>query len=503
MKPSRVISAVAAMLRIYSFAFLIPVPFAFIYEPHDFIAFGLPAIPQTVPAFLIGFLFTQAAALPAALATRRVEEEDLIEREGYLTAAFGWALMPAFGAVPFIASGLFASPLDAYFEAMSGLTTTGFSALPVAADVVAPSLNLWRALLHWIGGIGIIVLSIALISKLTHGGMQLVQAESAGHAKRLRPKLADTARALLAVYAFVSIVLFGVLLAAIKASGLEWKDAIFEALLHLLSAFATGAFSTHEASAGWFNSLWVELALMLVMFVGCMNFQVLSALRRGQWRSAFRDVEMRFLLASVIGAFALVGTVLFLHGWAAGDAARHGGFATVSLLTTTGMHTIDWSGWPVAAVLVLHAVMFIGGSSGSAGGAIKAFRVVLMSKMVARELRRIIHPRAIIPIRFGGRVVEESTVATATAFMFSYLMLWIGGTVLIALLEPLASPLEAAGASAASIGNVGAAFGMFGPNAEIETIGTATKVVMMTLMWFGRLEIFTALLLLYPSSWRN
>lgn len=503
MRVSHIASALAAMLRLFSYAFLVPIVVAFAYEPRDLLVSGI-AIPSSVIGFLGGFFLLNALAIPVKIATRAAEEEDMSEREGYLTAALGWVLMPLFGMIPFLLDDVFASPLDAYFEAMSGATTTGFSVLPLGPEAIAPSLNFWRVQLNWLGGIGIVILSIALLSKLTHGGLQLFQAESSIHAnKRLRPKLADTARALLAVYAQVSLVLFLLVLAAMKSTGLDWKTSIFEALLLMMAGFATGGFSSHAASIGAFASVWVELSLIVTMVVGATNFQVLVLLRRGQVRQALANGELRFFLAVLALGVLAVTAVLASNGYGLWAALRDGAFATTSLTTTTGFNTVDYSVWPVAANLLLLALLFVGGSSGSTGGALKVFRVMVLGKMVLRELRRLIHPRAVMSVRFAGRALNETALAATSAFAFSYIALWILGMVAIAVTEPAATALEAAGASAASLGNVGNAFGIFGPAGSVAAVEPATKIVMIVLMWFGRLEIFTAFLLFYPKSWRN
>lgn len=503
MRASHIASALAAMLRLFSYAFLAPIVIAFVYEPRDLLVSGV-AVPSNAVGFLGGFLLLNLLAIPVKLATRAAEEEDLSEREGYLTAALGWLLMPLFGMLPFLFDGVFTSPLDAYFESMSGVSTTGFSVLPIPADQVAPSVNFWRALLQWVGGIGIVVLSLALISRLTHGGVRLFAAEASAHAsKRLRPKLADTARTLLGLYGILSGIVAVLLFAAMLRIGMDPKTAVLDALIHMMTSLSTAGFSNHAASAGFYKDALIEAVLIFSMVVGATNFQVLMAFRRGEWRTGWRDAEFRFYMTTLAVAAALVVTGLAISGMNPVNALRHGVFATVTLQTTTGLNTIDWSGWPLAVLFVLHLTMFLGGSSGSTTGSIKAFRVLLLVKLLRRQLQRLIHPRAVIPIRIGQRVVSEEAVATAAAFIFTYVLLWLAGSMAIAVSEPGLEALEVVAASAASLGNVGNAFGLFGPAGSVATTTAATKSIMVALMWFGRLEIFTALLLFAPSSWRN
>lgn len=502
MRASHIASALAAMLRLFSFGFLAPIAIAFAYEARDFDVLGV-LVPANAIPFAIGFLALNSIVLPVKWATRAAEEEDMSEREGYLTAALGWLLMPLFGMVPFLVANVFDSPLDAYFEAMSGVTTTGFTVLH-AADDVAPSLIFWRAILQWVGGIGIVVISLALISRLTHGGAGLFAAEASVHAsKRLRPKLVDTARTLLALYGVLSAIVFILLLAAMGRTGLQAKEAVFEALVHMMSALSTGGFSSHTASAGHFDDVLVEGILIGAMLVGATNFQVLMAFRRGEWRQGARDAEWRFWLACLAIAATLVVAGLVISGEALGFSLRHGLFATVSLITSTGLSTLDWSGWPLAVIFILLLTMFMGSTSGSTTGAIKAFRVMLLAKLLQRQLQKLIHPRAVIPIRVGSRVVSEEAIATASAFIFTYVLLWLAGALALSVSEPTLDALEIVAGSAASIGNMGNAFGAFGPAGDLSAMAPATKAIMATLMWFGRLEIFTALLLFAPSSWRN
>ena len=503
MKPTHVVSAVGAMLRLFSFTLLVPAVAAFVYEPWDADLLGY-SVPANALRFVAAFLLMHAILLPVKLLTRKAEEEDMSETEGYLTAAFGWLLMPLFGMLPFLESGVFTSPLDAYYEAMSGVTTTGFTALATPPDGLAPSLNLWRGLLQWVGGIGIVVLSLALISRLTHGGIRLFAAESAVHAsKRLRPKLVDTARALLGLYTALSALFFVALLLSILRTGMPFKEAVLDALVHMMTAFATGGFSTHAASVGFFDDALVEGVLMLTMVVGATNFHILIAIRHGDWRVVRRDAEWRFFLVVLGLGVAAVATALALTGMHPVSALRHGAFATVSLLTTSGFSTVDWSGWPLATLFLLLLAMFMGGTSGSTSGAIKAFRVLLLAKLLQRQLRKLVHPRAVIQVRIGSRVVPEDAIGTAAAFIFTYVIVWVAGSLALAVSEPGLGALEAAGASAASLGNIGNAFGVFGPTGSIADMTAATKAIMVALMWIGRLEIFTALLLFSPASWRS
>lgn len=497
----RVISALASILRLFSASFLFPIPIAFFYDEHDVSVAGI-MVPGTAFLFALCAVLTLAASGLLRLLSRR-GSEGMAEREGYLATGLGWLALPFFAMLPFLFLGVFTSPLDAYFEAMSGLTTTGFT-LAQNLEQLPPSILWWRGFLQWLGGVGITVVGVALLANLTGGGFQLFQAEASAHAsQRLKPKLAATARTLLGLYTSITLVLVAILALAMVNAGLTGKNAFFESMVHVFSGFGTGGFSSRSASIGSFQDPLVEGLMIVIMLLGATHFTVLLALRRGNPRQAWRDPEWRFFLGIwALGAATVVGT-LIVHGVPWATAARDGLFVATSLHTGTGHATVDYSGWPTAAALVLFVLMFLGASSGSTGSGIKAFRVMLMAKVLARQLRLLVHPRAVIPIRIKGRTVSEASLATATSFMFAYLLLWGIGALLLGTFEQDFTAFEAAAGSAAAIGNVGIAFGPLGPSGGAAVLSEASRVVFIVLMWFGRLEIFTALLLFYPSSWRN
>ncbi|HET6399427.1 MAG TPA: TrkH family potassium uptake protein [Candidatus Thermoplasmatota archaeon] len=503
MKVGRVVGTVAAMLRIFAFAMLLPVPVAFVYDDPTWV-FGGVGVPATAVLFVASFIATAGAAQVARWWVRDSDEEDMSEREGFLSAALGWLLMPLFGALPLWGGG-FGGFLDSLYEAVSGVTTTGFSAAAYDLARYEPSLVYWRCVMQWLGGVGIVVLSLALIGRLSQAGRQLFAAEASAHAssKRLRPKLADTAKTLLRLYVAVSVVLSAVMVLALRGNGMRWDAAFYHGTAHVLSGISTAGFSTYTRSVAAFDSLLVECLLIAIMALGAINFQVLIAIRRGDWKTVRADREARAFLITLGAAILFVAATLYWAGTAPGQALRQAAFGTTSVVTTTGFSTVDWSLWPVPALFVLLVGMFIGGSYGSTASGMKVFRVVLLAKIVARELRRLVHPRAVMPIRIGPRIIPEEGLASVTAFMFTYVAVFAVGTLLLSLLEPTFTPLEAAGASIGSLSNIGNAFGPVGPSGSVAALSAPTKAVMMVLMWVGRLEIFTALLLFMPAAWRH
>ncbi len=501
------------MLRLFSFAFLLPIGVAFAYEESTVYVVKGFYVPETVPAFVVGFVLATLAWVPAKLATRRAEDDESTDREGYLIVALAWLVISTFAMVPFLVAKTFRTPLDAYFESLAGLTATAFSVLPIAADHVAPSINFWRVLLQWLGAIGFVILASVVVAKLTQGGLHPVQAETGGRAtRRLRPKLAQTARTLFGIYSAISAIMFVALFLALwLRTGLAPHEAAFEGVLLTFGAISTGGFSAHEASVGHFADPVVEAITLITFVTGAISFVLLfGILRRGDWKGLGRDQEFRFTVASVVGLAVLVFVILVRDRWTGFGSAqllttlREATFNTASIATGTGFHSTDYSAWPSAALLVLLLAMFLGGQAGSTAGGIKGFRFLVLAHLVTRELRRLLHPRAVMPIRIGRRIIDEADMSRAIAFFFTFVLLWVTGTIALAVTEPLlAGPTDAAGAAAAALSNVGAGFGAAGPSGELEDFLPTSKIIMAALMWLGRLEIFTALLLFYPSSWKN
>ncbi|MEK6975793.1 MAG: potassium transporter TrkG [Candidatus Thermoplasmatota archaeon] len=497
---ARVASAVGGMLRPFSFAFLVPALVAIVYEPHDLNVAGIQ-LPENAYTFVITFLAINLVAIPVGLATRNAEEEDLTDREGYLVVALGWLVLPAAASLPFILGNVHPHVLDAYVDAIAALTTTGFSTLPDPA-AMDPSLLLWRALLQWLGAIGIVALGMALLAKLTHGGLKPAPLDASVQAsKRLRPKMMDTARSLLWLYAGVTFALLAILVAIFLGEGQEPKQAFLEGALHVFGAFSTGGFARNAFVDDLGAASLAVLAVAMVL--GATGYNVLVALRSGNWRAALRDPEWRLYLVGLVIVSAGVVFALILRGMEPADAVRDGPWATLSAMTSNGLRTASYGNWPTVVIFALGVLVFVGGCSGSAAGGLKAFRILILLKIVQRQLRILLHPRAVAPVRIGRTVLTDAAVSTAVAFTFTFVLLWIAGTLTLSLLEPGLSPMAAASGAAASLANAGLSFHGFAPGGSLAELSYASKAVVMALMWLGRLEVFAALLLFYPASWRS
>jgi trk system potassium uptake protein TrkH len=498
----RVASAVGAVTRIFSLIMLLPIVVAFAYEPWDLDVLGLK-VPRNALVFLGSFAIAALFWVPEAMLTRHVSEKDMPDRAAYLTVGVGWIALTVFGMTPFMLSGVLPSLADAFFETMSGLTTTGSTVIEGSLEDVAPSIMFWRGLLQFIGGMGIVVLSVALLSRMTQGGRSLLAAETPGTTvSRLAPKLAETARTLWMVYMLFSGLLLSLLFGLFVWNGMHWKAAIFDALMHTFTTFSTGGFSNHSASIAYYESWLIELVIIVFMLTAASSFTLHYRTLHGDWRKAWRDPELRFMLA----AFAVVTLVSTGLVWQTGrglmDSARGAAFTVASILTTTGYGTVDYDTWPAATKPLLGLLMLTGASAGSTAGGMKFIRILLLMKLVRREFETLLHPRAIIPIRLSGKVVDDRTLWKVVAFFFTFVSAWFAAGVLIVAIDPKLGVIDGMSAAASAIGNIGPGFGVVGPTAGYWDLQPTTKFILAALMWLGRLEIFTVLLIFSPRTWR-
>ena len=500
----RVFSAVAAALRLFSFSFLLPVVVAVAYEARtaDFFA-GLKA-PPTVAPFLVSFLVSVFVWVPLRLATRDAQDEDLSDREGVLAIGVGWLAATFLATMPFTLTGHASNPVDAFFEAMSGFTGTasttmsGYEALP-------ESIVFWRILLPWMGGLAIIVLTVALLARLTHGAMPTMQGTGMSGGARLKPKLTEAARGLWLTYlsltGAIALLMGGLLW---WRHGLDPMQALFQGLVQAMGAYSSGGISDPAGPWPGAGDWVVDGLLVVAMLLGATNFAlVFSVLRKGDVQRTPRNPEWRLFAGAYVAGTVLVALLLLRAGFSAGAALHQAAYTVASLYTGTGTWIVDYAAWPAAALLVLLLAMLAGGSSGSAAGGIKAFRWLILGKLVLRELRKILHPKAMVPVRVGSTVVKEEAVAAVMAFFFTYLALWTAGTIALLALEPSLDATDSAAASASALGNVGGGFGILGPTHGFASLGIAAKIVLSALMWLGRLEILAALIVLNPLSWRT
>ena len=424
-------------------------------------------------------------------------EGDITTREGYAIVTCAWAGTALFGALPYLFTGSIDDPVRAVFESMSGFTTTGATVL---SDIQAlpHGILFWRSLTQWLGGMGIIVLAIAVLPYLGVGGMQLFKAEVPGPTpERLRPRITQTAKLLWIVY--VALTALQVLLYML--GGLD----AFDAVNHSFATLATGGFSTRNDSLATFSP-YLQYVTIVFMYLAGVNFALHFRAATGKLTYA-RDQEWRFFTGAVLSA-ALLMTVVNLGAGGfpssvAGveRAAREALFQSAAIATTTGFASADYEAWAPLAQMTIFALMFVGGMAGSTGGGVKAVRVLLLFKQTAIELRKHLHPRAILLARVGRRVVGEDVMANVVGFVVLYVLLFGAGALAMSSLGM--DFLTALGASAASVGNIGPGFGAVGPTDNYGWMTSPALLVLSFLMLVGRLEIYTVLLLFLPETWRR
>ncbi len=451
-----------------------------------------------------GFLIaaTLAAGVGAGLRWigREKLEAELGLRESYGVVTLGWILAAAVGAIPFmVAGGL--SFTDAFFETMSGFTTTGSS---VYGDpgVLSPALLFWRSFTQWIGGLGIVVLCVAVLPALGAQGSALFRVERGDAGERLRPRIADTARLLLVIYGVITSVF--VLLFVLGGMG------TVDAVCHAFAGISTGGFSTRFDSYASFSPF-LQWTTTLLMIVGGTSFALLyAAFVGGRWRRLVQDPEFRFYVGMLGTATLLITAVLLVggageaspRGYTLWEALRHAAFQASTVLTTCGFASADFALWPAFTQVLLFVLMFPGACVGSTSGAAKSVRVLIASKVAFRDMKLHLSPRAVFPIRLGNETLDRDTVSSVLGFLLLYMSCFLIGSAVVALAGP-ATPWEAMSASAACLGNVGPGFGELGPMSCFAKLSDVATWSLSFEMLLGRLEIYSVLLLFFPSAWRK
>ncbi len=447
--------------------------------------------------FLLSTIITLLAGVIGLLVGRRAESR-MGEREGYVIVAMVWVVFSAFGLLPYYLSGQVPTLTDAWFESMSGFTTTGATIIP-DLEVITHGLLFWRSLTQWIGGMGIIVLSIAILPIFGLNGMQLYAAEVSGLTyEKLSPRIADTAKMMWTTY----VLLTAAEVLALWLCGME----VFDAVCHSFSTIATGGFSTHNNSLEFYDSAAIHYTVTFFMFISGINFVLLIYLLRGKARNFFQDEELRWYSVAVL-VFAVmltIGLYIARPGWTGlhmERAFRDSIFTVISSMTSTGYTISDYMYWPVVAWVVVFFLMLTGACAGSTAGGIKWVRLAIILKNGVAEFQRRIHPNAIIPVKLNEKNVPQQTINNIMAFLIFYIFIIVVTVVIFC-----ASGVnfdESIGAAVSAIGNVGISIGQFGPAGTYAAFPTVAKWVMSFVMLIGRLEIFTILLLFTKALWRK
>jgi len=437
----------------------------------------------------------------------RNHRKEIQKREGYVIVTFGWIFMALVGTLPYLFTGTISSFTDAFFETMSGYTTTGATILN-DIEIVPKGILFWRSITHWIGGMGIIVLAIAILPLLGIGGMQLFAAEAPGPGgDKLHPRITDTAKRLWLIY--VGYTLAETIL--LKIAGMSFFDAIN----HSLSTLSTGGFSTKNASvAYWNNKPVIQYIIIVFMFLAGSNFVLSYFAFKRKFNKILRDEEFRLYSIFIVGLSITAGFIIYFQadisdssiahpmvwGWFE-SSFRHGLFQVLTIVTTTGFVTADYTLWTPFLTIFFFGLMFLGGSAGSTAGGIKIMRHLIMIKNGLLEFKRTLHPHAILPTRYNRKAIPQAIVFNVLGFFILYMLTFIVGTLVFSWLGLDFN--TALGGAASTLGNIGPALGDLGPVNNYANLPDAAKWWSSFLMLVGRLELFTVLILLTPFFWRN
>lgn len=468
-------------------------PFALMFLAPLLVAFGSGEYRDA-----LGFLLAGAASAVVGQALWQVggpATRDAVESmrrvEGLAVVSASWLIAGHLAAIPYVWTGF--GPIDALFEAMSGLTATGATIL---RDYAAwgEGILFWRSFTQWLGGMGVIALFVAVLPRLAIGGRELFFAEAPGPSdEKVSPQIRRTALALWRLYT----VLTAVQVAALHLTGLSWRDAVH----HAMTTISAGGFSPHPLSIGGYGNPAAEWVIIVFMFIAGASFVLqYRALVHARPGLLARDEELRVYAGIIVVASLLVVAAIGLQGDVE-RTARLALFQVLSILTTTGYATADFQGWSEQARMVLLALMFIGGCAGSAAGGPKVVRHLLLARFTLRELRRALHPRAVLPVKLGGRVVPESVLGSVVVFFLFYLLTYSICTGIVVAFG--ADILTGLTASIAALGNIGPGFGAVGPMAHYGDLHPVSRVTLTAAMWIGRLEVMTVLVILRPEAWQT
>lgn len=429
-----------------------------------------------------------------SLVINRKASKQMGKREGFVIVSLVWVVFSFFGSLPFILSHTIPDLTNAFFETMSGFTTTGSSILN-DIESLPHGILFWRSMTQWLGGMGIIVLSLAILPIFGIGGMQLFSAEVPGPvADKLSPRIQSTAKSLWGIYVFFTFIEIILL----------WFGgmSLFDAVNHSFTTMATGGYSTKQASIAYWTSPYIQYVISIFMIIAGTNFTVSYLMLTGRFKKAIDNEELKYYLFFITIFTIIISTGLVITtDLGIEQSFRDALFQVASIITTTGYATVDYLHWLPFLTIVLFALFFFGGSAGSTGGGLKIMRIVLLLKNSYYELRRIIHPNAIIPVRFNNKVVSDQIITNVLAFFMIYMIIFFGSTILLMLVVP--DLPSAMGAVATSLGNIGPGLGAFGPAENFDTLHPTGKWFLSFLMLLGRLELFTILVLFSPAFWKK
>lgn len=458
---------------------LLPIAWAVYYHEAEFVHFALSAAITSILGFLL-WKFSDP-------------EPGVQIREGFAIVAFGWIAIILFGALPFLITGSIPTVTDAVFESTSGFTTTGASILE-DVEALPKSVLFWRSFTHWLGGGGIIVFTLAILPILGIGGMQLYKAETPGPTKdKLTPRIQQTAKLLWGIYIFLT--------AAETVLLLLCGMNLFDALCHTFGTVATGGFSTRNVSIAAFDNPWIHWIIIVFMFLAGTSFALHYRALIGRPLLYLREPEFRFYGGAILTGIILIVLSSLPEFHATGKTLRDAVFVAVSQGTCTGFTTVDYERWHPLAILILIILMFMGGMVGSTSGGLKSMRCMLILKRIHIEIKKLVHPNAVYPLRFGLRVIPDDVITNILAFSFLFITTFLVGS--IALISLGLDFGTSFGATIACLSNVGPGIGLVGPSENYYALPLMAKWILIAIMYLGRLELLTVLVLFSRSFWRK
>ncbi|WP_291632840.1 TrkH family potassium uptake protein [Clostridium sp.] len=463
---------------------------------------ALAMFPSLIVAVIYGeksewsFLYTILILLiiGITLSLKKPKNRGIYIKDGFAIVAIGWLLVSFFGALPFYFSGVIPSFVDCFFESSSGFSTTGASILQ-QIEGLPRGILFWRSFTHWVGGMGVLILTMAILPSAGTGAVRIMKAESPGPSpEKLVPRVKETAKILYGIYILITIIEIILL----KFAGLS----LYDSLIHTFGTVGTGGFSNMNSSVGSYNNIYVEMIITSFMFICGANFALYYQALRGNFKGFFKNEEFKLYFFVVMISIVLIS--LNIYGTiykGVGQSIRYSAFQVVSIITTTGYSTADFNVWPVFSKTILFFLMFVGGCAGSTGGGIKNIRFLLLFKVAKRDLQKIIHPRAVYSVKVGGKTINEQTLSEVLGFFFMYIMVFCGAVLIVSIEgKDLVTTITSV---VATIGNIGPGLGLVGPTGNFSGFTDLSKMVLSFCMIIGRLEIYPILLLTFPGFWKK
>jgi trk system potassium uptake protein len=476
------INTVSRFLKLLGLLMIFPSVCSIVYKEDD------------VYAFIVSGIFTFFVGFVVENLTKTESIKEIERKDGFFIASFCWISAVVFGALPYLIYGVFNNPIDAFFESTAGFTTTGATTV-VNIEILPHGILFWRSFTQWIGGMGILILAIAILPKLSIGGMQLMALEAPGHTtEKFTPRIAETAKRLWVIYFILSIIL----LILLNIFGMSF----FDSLIQVFSTLSIGGFSNKNLNVEAHDSVLIESTITAFMFIAGINFALLYWCARRKFSKLISNPEFKFYCSLLIIAIMLVSLDLYVvHTYNFLDALRYSSFNVTSIMTTTGFSSIDFDKWPEFSKWLLVILMFIGGCSGSTSGSVKILRIMILLKHALRVIKKNIYPNAVLPIRFGNDVLDEGIISGVINFFLIYIFVFVISTILFSFDNvPVMTALTAC---AASLGNVGPGLELVGPANNYSSISNLSKTVLIILMLMGRLELFAILVIFTPSFWKK